>query len=271
MKAVIVLSSFVLLSFAAGCGSNPSSTSDSNLSSVSPDQVRKKRVTLFYEKDADEPYTGQIIEKYRSGQTQVVVNVVNGMPSGVMTEWYESGQKKREADLESKETGHVKEWYESGQMKSDGEMLRGRPDGLVTKWYENGQIESQETFVNGRSQEKLTWDEYGTSTTIHAVIRAAMDLSGGAKAAVTEYYQDRGEFPADNASAGLSDGSKITGKYVTSVVVDAGVITISLGRDSDAEFAGRVLIFTPMPSRGSVKWECSGPDIDPALLPETCR
>ena len=268
MNPVIIPSMLVVVGLLAACSATTTSPVESSISS---DQLEKRRAVLFYENGADEPYTGQIIEKYRSGQTQVVVNVVNGMPSGVMTEWYESGQKKREFDLESKETGHVTEWYESGQMKSDQDMLRGRPDGLVTKWYENGQIESQETFVNGRSQEKLTWDEYGTNTTIHAVIRAAMDLSGGAKAAVTEYYQDVGEFPADNASAGLSDGSKITGKYVTSVVVDAGVITISLGRDSDAEFAGRVLIFTPMPSRGSVKWECSGPDIDPALLPETCR
>ena len=152
-------------------------------------------------------------------------------------------------------------------METDksGGLYRGRPDGLTTKWHENGQMKSQETFVKVRSQEKQTWDEDGTGTT---EIEEALNISAGAKAAISEYYMDRGEFPADNESAGLADGSEITGRYVTSDMVDTGVITIRLAGDA----GNRALILTPTYECESIiSWQCSSPDIAPAKLPEMCR
>ena len=39
--------------------------------------------------------------------------------------------------------------------------------------------------------------------TIRAQVSEGLNLSGAAKAAVTEYFQDQGAFPADNATAGF--------------------------------------------------------------------
>jgi len=62
--------------------------------------------------------------------------------------------------------------------------------------------------------------------TIRAQVSEGLNLSGGAKAAVTEFFQDRGILPADNATAGLAAAAAIQGKYVGSVTVAAGVITV---------------------------------------------
>ncbi|MCH7538686.1 MAG: pilin, partial [Proteobacteria bacterium] len=70
--------------------------------------------------------------------------------------------------------------------------------------------------------------------TIRAQVSEGLNLSGGAKAAVTEYFQDRGTMPLDNAEAGLAAALDIQGKYVFSVTVTNGVIDIEYGRDAHA-------------------------------------
>ncbi|MGI9202561.1 MAG: pilin [Woeseiaceae bacterium] len=41
-----------------------------------------------------------------------------------------------------------------------------------------------------------------------------MNLTGGAKAAATEFYQDQGAFPANNTQAGLAANTAINGKQL---------------------------------------------------------
>ncbi|MDX1403445.1 MAG: pilin [Woeseiaceae bacterium] len=98
-------------------------------------------------------------------------------------------------------------------------------------------------------------------------------LASSAKAAVTEYYQDQGAFPADNNTAGLADKAKITGKYVTQVeVVAGGLVEITFGNDVNDKIINAVLTFRPFDNEGSVAWECEG---DATLvnkwLPPACR
>ena len=50
--------------------------------------------------------------------------------------------------------------------------------------------------------------------TIREQVSEGLILAGGAKAAVSEYTMDRGTFPTDNATAGLSTAASIDGKYV---------------------------------------------------------
>ena len=49
--------------------------------------------------------------------------------------------------------------------------------------------------------------------TIRAQVSEGLNLSGGAKAAVTEYFQDQGAFPADNTVAGLALAGTIVRNY----------------------------------------------------------
>ncbi len=108
---------------------------------------------------------------------------------------------------------------------------------------------------------------------IRAQVAQGIKLGSGAKIAVTEYYQDRGAYPADNATAGLEAAANITGKYVTQVAVTgAGLIQVTLGNDVNFKLLNAVLTFTPVDNAGSITWACAG---DATLvdkwLPPSCR
>ena len=108
--------------------------------------------------------------------------------------------------------------------------------------------------------------------TIRTQVSEGLGLSGGVKAAVIEFYQDQGTFPADNTTAGIEAAVNITGKYVTGVAVAAGVITVTYGRDADAKIAGSALTMTPPDNAGSVSWNCaSTPRLQNKWLPAACR
>jgi type IV pilus assembly protein PilA len=108
---------------------------------------------------------------------------------------------------------------------------------------------------------------------VRTQVAHGINLASSAKAAVTEYYQDQGAFPADNATAGLAAANTITGKYVTSVtVVGGGQIAILYGRDVNTKILNATLTMTAVPNAGSVAWTCAG---DATLvdkwLPPACR
>ncbi len=111
--------------------------------------------------------------------------------------------------------------------------------------------------------------------TIRAQVSEGLNLSGGAKAAVTEYFQDRGEFPSDNDQAGLESSSEIQGKYVDDVAVSDGIIAVQYGNDAHQVISGQTIELAPDTTggAGSVRWECTSPnnDIENKHLPAACR
>ncbi|ENZ7012311.1 pilin, partial [Neisseria gonorrhoeae] len=65
--------------------------------------------------------------------------------------------------------------------------------------------------------------------TARAQVSEAILLAEGQKSAVTEYYLNNGEWPKDNASAGVaSTPTDIKGKYVKEVKVENGVVTAQM-------------------------------------------
>jgi len=108
--------------------------------------------------------------------------------------------------------------------------------------------------------------------TIRAQVSEGLNLSGGAKAAVTEFYQDRGVYPTDNAEAGLEAAANILGKYVASVAAAGNVITVTYGVDAHAIINGQSVTMTATDNLGSVSWACaSGGGIADKHLPAACR
>ena len=110
--------------------------------------------------------------------------------------------------------------------------------------------------------------------TIRAQVSEGLSLTGAAKVAVTEFWQDRGTFPADNAAAGLAAANQITGKYVTQVGVAANVITVTYGNDANNAINGATLTLTAATAGGSVNWTCAGVTTlagEPQWLPSACR
>jgi type IV pilus assembly protein PilA len=111
--------------------------------------------------------------------------------------------------------------------------------------------------------------------TVRSQIAEGLSLAGGAKNAVTEYFQDRGVMPTDNTDAGLSASALIQGNYVTSVFVgnQDGVITITFGNQANAVIIGQTVTLTADTTvNGSVQWICaSGGVIQDKHLPAACR
>ncbi|HEZ3528117.1 TPA: pilin [Neisseria meningitidis] len=128
--------------------------------------------------------------------------------------------------------------------------------------------------------------------TARAQVSEAILLAEGQKSAVTEYYLNHGEWPANNSSAGVaSSASDIKGKYVQSVEVKNGVITAEMKSSGvNKEIQGKKLSLWAKRQNGSVKWFCGQPvtraanntaddavkadtngKIDTKHLPSTCR
>jgi len=109
--------------------------------------------------------------------------------------------------------------------------------------------------------------------TIRAQVSEGLNLSGGAKAAVTEYFQDRGDMPVNNTQAGLAQPGEIQGKYVESVTVGAnGVVTVDYGNEAHTVIAPNSILMTPSTAQaGSVQWDCSSAAIENKHLPAACR
>ena len=110
--------------------------------------------------------------------------------------------------------------------------------------------------------------------TIRAQVSEGLNLSGGAKAAVTEYFQDRGLLPVDNSTAGLALAADIQGKYVLNVTVSAGIIDVQYGKSAHQTISGQSIQLTPdTTAAGSVQWVCAsaGASIADKHLPAACR
>ena len=109
--------------------------------------------------------------------------------------------------------------------------------------------------------------------TIRAQVSEGLNLVGGAKAAVTEYFQDRGNMPSTNSTAGLADSNQIQGKYVDDVSVGAGgIITVKYGNSAHATIDQQAITMTPDTTlSGSVQWNCAGSGIVNKHLPAACR
>ncbi|HFB9713722.1 TPA: pilin, partial [Neisseria gonorrhoeae] len=110
------------------------------------------------------------------------------------------------------------------------------------------------------------------------------------KSAITGHYLNNGEWPKDNASAGVASSSSIKGKYVQKVEVNNGVVTATmLSSGVNKEIKDKKLSLWAKREDGSVKWFCgqpvtrdnaanddvakddAGTKIDTKHLPSTCR
>ncbi len=96
---------------------------------------------------------------------------------------------------------------------------------------------------------------------IRSQVTEGLSLAGAAKAAVAETFSNNGAAPIDRAAAGMSNTATDTsGKYVSSVDISNGVITITYNtNETNAKIKGNTLILTPyLTPDNSVAWRCGG-------------
>jgi Tfp pilus assembly major pilin PilA len=99
------------------------------------------------------------------------------------------------------------------------------------------------------------------------------NLAVGAKIAMAAYYEAHHALPADNAAAGLPSSTSITGRYVSSVNVAAGVVTVTFdGSRANRSLRYHTLVFLPVIAGGKFGWDCSAySTLSASVLPPSCR
>ncbi|WP_448100688.1 pilin [Luteibacter jiangsuensis] len=97
-------------------------------------------------------------------------------------------------------------------------------------------------------------------------------VATGAKAAIWEYFHNKGKFPSSNESAGLPSASSLTGKYVSSVELQSsGRITIAYAHsDTNSQLHDATLQLSPIDNAGSIDWTCTTTLAD-RFVPRACR
>ena len=107
--------------------------------------------------------------------------------------------------------------------------------------------------------------------TIRTQVAEGSNLVSSAKLAVAQTFDETGDFPGSNTSAGLPNASSINGKYVSGVAVGAnGVITSTFGNEANPAINGQNLTFTPQDEGGSISWDCDG-SVASKFRPAACR
>ena len=126
---------------------------------------------------------------------------------------------------------------------------------------------------------------------IRSQVSEGLTMASAAKASVSEYYANRGSWPLDNSAAGMGSSSTIQGKYVSSISIATGGITVTYGNEVNQTVKGKQVGLTPGASvNGDVIWLCGNgttptgwdtgaankataatTDIDGKYLPSSCR
>ncbi|HZF25248.1 MAG TPA: pilin [Steroidobacteraceae bacterium] len=126
--------------------------------------------------------------------------------------------------------------------------------------------------------------------TIRAQVTEGLNLAGAAKAAIAESYANTGVWPADLTAAGMDNATPPQGKYVGSVTVATGVITVTYALQANTQITGANNTLTLIPGvskNQDVVWRCStaatvanvtyaaaapaASDVLPKYRPKACR
>jgi type IV pilus assembly protein PilA len=100
-------------------------------------------------------------------------------------------------------------------------------------------------------------------------VSEGLSLAAGARTAVTEYYSSNGEWPANNAAAGIASAASITGNAVRQVSVNTSQITVTF--NTKVEPGATLVLEGDVASGGSVEWTCTGGTLASKYRPANCR
>lgn len=106
-----------------------------------------------------------------------------------------------------------------------------------------------------------------TNYTVRAQVVEGINMAAMAKAPIVDAFLNSGEAPANRIEAGMSPLPPDTmGKYVQSVDVIDGVVSVTYGGEANAQIAGFTVTLTPYETVNlGVVWRC-GTAVAPAGL-----
>src|SRR5215218_10119835 len=93
---------------------------------------------------------------------------------------------------------------------------------------------------------------------IRSQVSEGLTMAAAAKAGVSEYYANKGTWPADNNTAGMGVANTIQGKYVSQIEIANGAITVTYGNEANVtNLSGKTVGLSPGASaNGDVIWKC---------------
>ena len=114
--------------------------------------------------------------------------------------------------------------------------------------------------------------------TIRAQVTEGLNLASDLKASIGEIYADTGSgAEIDSGSMGIPASSYKSGKYVTSINVVNGMITITYGDKANRKIHGDTLSLVPTTNENDdIVWHCGGggttaTSLEEKYLPASCR
>jgi type IV pilus assembly protein PilA len=109
---------------------------------------------------------------------------------------------------------------------------------------------------------------------IRSQVSEGASLADGVRTAISEYYQNNGNFPANNSSAGLATSTSIAGSYVNKVTVTNGFVRAFFSSTSpqkaNTAISGKNLQFSPITHAGSISWNCRSDNIKQKWCASSC-
>ena len=107
---------------------------------INYEETLNERDGVFYTKDTNKPYSGQVFSLY------------------------DDGKKKGEGTLKDGKMISKTEWEynRNGQKSYEGTYKDGEYDGLWTMWYDNGHKKDETTYKDGKLISSKEWNEDGS-------------------------------------------------------------------------------------------------------------
>jgi type IV pilus assembly protein PilA len=92
---------------------------------------------------------------------------------------------------------------------------------------------------------------------IRSQVSEGLAMASATKASVAEFFADRGSWPADNTALGIDTPPQ--GKYVSSIDISDGLITVTYGNDSNDAITGanNTMQLKPRATENlDIVWQC---------------
>ncbi|WP_158628934.1 RDD family protein [Dyella choica] len=101
-------------------------------------------------------------------------------------------------------------------------------------------------------------------------VNEGVELADGAKQAVAAQLKFTHVPPTDNAAVGIGAPLTLTGKYVSSIAIDNGVVVVTYGKQASPLLRNKQLMLIPSREDDDVTWTCDSHDIDESNFPPSC-
>jgi type IV pilus assembly protein PilA len=99
---------------------------------------------------------------------------------------------------------------------------------------------------------------------IRSQVSEGLAMASATKATIAEYFADRGEWPGDNDSLGITTPPE--GKYVDNIQVSDGTIVVTYGNDANAAIGTETLAIQPLGTDNlDVVWRCGTRVLDAGI------